>query len=64
MLDFCQLISRMGRIQSHMPQAVEDCNLLRRLIHQTLGDVGFRVNHYMDTPVLGGYVRSDDSRLR
>ena len=63
-LDFCQLVGRVGSVQNHMPQAVERPNLLRRLIHQPLGDVSFGMHHHMDGSILGGNVRSGDSRLR
>ena len=63
-LDFCQLRSRMGRIQGHAPQPIEGGNLLRRLIHQPLGDVVFAVDNNVDGSILGGNVRSGDSRLR
>ena len=64
MLHFRQLVSRVGGSQSHAPQAIEGSNLLRRLIHQPLRDVGVRMYHHMDGPILGGNVRSGDSRLR
>ena len=63
-LDFCQFRGRVGGCQFHPPQAVEGGNFLRRLIHQPLGDVVFGMHHHMDGPILGGNVRSGDSRLR
>ena len=53
----------MGRRQRHAPQAVEGRDFLRRLIHQPLGDVAFAVDNHMDGSILGGNVRSGDSRL-
>ena len=62
-LDFCQLVSWVGSCQRHAPQAIEGGNLLRRLIQQPLGDVGFAVDNHMNTAFFRRNVRSGDSRL-
>ena len=63
-LDFLQFRGRMGSRQVHPAQAVEPGNFLGCLVKEPLRNIAFRMEHHMDAPLLGGNVRSGDSRLR
>ncbi len=59
-----QFRSRVGSRQVHPAKTVKSGNFLGRLVKEPLRDVAFRVYHHMNAPLLGGNVRSGDSRLR